>query len=254
MDVSVIIPTRGQRPALLNQAIRSVSAQELRPRELIVVVDGGEEACERIRRDVAGAGLAVHVFVPTGATAGVSAARNLGAAMATGAMLAFLDDDDLWAPGHLSAFSDCTFDVGLSAFLKLRDDGTVVPEKTPPARLHPRRFLVTNPGMRGSNLVVRRDLFRSVGGFRSSLPALNDLDLGIRLSETQGLRYRRVRDRLVIFRSHRQARLTTADSESIQSGVREFWRLHRERMDAVDRERFIDRARSLWRIDIREDP
>lgn len=254
MDVSAIIPTQGQRPALLNQAIQSVSAQELRPRELIVVVDGGEEVCERVRRDVAGAGLTVHVFVPTGAPAGVSAARNLGAEMASAAVLAFLDDDDLWTPGHLSAFSGSAFDVGLSAFLKLRDDGMLVPEKTPPARLHPRRFLVANPGLRGSNLVVRRDLFRSVSGFRPSLPALNDLDLGIRLSEVPELRYRRVRDRLVIFRAHRQARLTTADSDSIQMGVREFWRLHRGRMDAEDRERFIGRARSLWRIDIREDP
>lgn len=254
MDVSVVIPTQGQRPALLRQAIQSVSAQELRPRELIVVVDGDDDVCERVRRDVAGAGLSACVIVSTGAAAGVCTARNLGAAIASGAVLAFLDDDDLWAPGHLSAFGDGTFDVGLSAFLKLREDGTLVPEKTPPARLHPRRFLVTNPGMRGSNLVVRRDLFRSVSGFRPSLPALNDLDFGIRLSEVPALRYRRVRDRLVIFRSHRQARLTTADSESVQTGVREFWRLHRERMDAVDRERFITRASTLWRIEIREDP
>ena len=169
-------------------------------------------------------------------------------------MLAFLDDDDLWTPGHLAAFSGCTFDVGLSAFLKLREDGTLIPEKTPPARLHPRRFLVTNPGMRGSNLVVRRNIFLSIGGFRPSLPALNDLDFGIRLAEVPALQYRRVCDRLVIFRAHRQARLTMAESDSIRVGVREFWRLHGRRMNAAERRRFIARASALWRINVQEDP
>ncbi len=252
MDVSVVIPTRGRRAAFLNQAIRSVWGQELRPRELIVAVDGDEEDCERVRRDVAAAELAVHAFVSTGRPVGVSATRNFGAETAGASVLAFLDDDDLWTPGHLAAFSGCTFDVGLSAFLKLRDDGTLIPEKTPPARLHPRRFLVANPGMRGSNLVVRRDLFRSIGGFRPSLPALNDLDLGIRLAEVPALRYRRIRDRLVIFSAHRQDRLTTAESDAIRVGVREFWKLHGERMDAEERQRFVARAWSLWRINVQE--
>ena len=37
---------------------------------------------------------------------GVSAARNLGLVHVTAPWVAFLDDDDVWAPSHLSAMLD----------------------------------------------------------------------------------------------------------------------------------------------------
>lgn len=248
MDVSAIIPTSGHRPRYLNEAISSVWAQKFRPRELIVVVDGTSSDLARVQREIVSAGTPQPVLISTGAPVGVSVARNLGAEAASHEMLAYLDDDDLWRQEHLQAFHGFEIDIGLSAFLKLRSDGTLVPEKTPPAHLHPRRFLVSNPGLRGSNLVIRRAVLRRIQGFRSSLRALNDLDLGIRLSEIPGLRYRRVSERLVVFRAHDQRRLTTAYSESIDQGVREFWRLYRSRMTDEERLRFVDRAYLLWRI------
>ncbi len=251
MDVSVIIPTRGLREQFLNDAIESVRMQRTQPRELIVIVDGDEVALQRARKAIGAARLRVDIFGCTGVVggAGVSTARNLGAEYSSTEKLAFLDDDDRWLPEFLMAFDNKSFDLGLAAFMKEREDGTCVPEKSPPACLHPRRFLVTNPGLRGSNVVIRREIFQSIGGFRTSLRALTDLDFGIRLSGIQGLRYRPIRKRLVIFRSHSQARITRPDSVEILQGVFEFWRLYHPIMSEIERERFRERALAIWRID-----
>lgn len=90
--ISVIIPTRN-RGAFLQEAIGSVLAQTVPPREVIVVDDGstGETAAWSgdSRRGVR---------CLRQEAAGPAAARNLGLREATGDFIAFLDDDDLWPP------------------------------------------------------------------------------------------------------------------------------------------------------------
>lgn len=93
--VSAIIPTRN-RAALLAKALASVRALEGPDLaiEIIVVDNGSTDATADVAR-AAGAVL-VHA-----AERGASAARNAGIRAATGAYIAFLDDDDAWLPGHL---------------------------------------------------------------------------------------------------------------------------------------------------------
>jgi len=94
VPVSVVIPTR-DRPAGLARAVHSALEQTLRPLEVIVVIDGEcrgqlpEHHRVRVARRAA-----------TGGDAG--AARNQGATMARGELIAFLDDDDVWYPEKLA--------------------------------------------------------------------------------------------------------------------------------------------------------
>ncbi len=90
-QVSVIIPTLGR--ASLPAAVASAQAQGV-PVEVIVVDDSGE----MITAESMPAGV---VLVHTGGREGAAAARNLGMQTATGEVIAFLDDDDTWRPGHL---------------------------------------------------------------------------------------------------------------------------------------------------------
>ena len=92
---SVIIPVYNSA-ASLAKAVESVLAQTWSPYEVIVVDDGSSDNSLELAR-----GFGAPVRVITQANAGVSAARNRGAEMATGDWLAFLDADDWYYPERL---------------------------------------------------------------------------------------------------------------------------------------------------------
>lgn len=95
--VSVVIPTFG-RPGLLRRAVDSVLAQTLKSFELIIVVDGGDEASSRSIKALDDPRLSI---TGTSSKAGPGGARNFGAARCKGRWVAFLDDDDEWHPEKL---------------------------------------------------------------------------------------------------------------------------------------------------------
>lgn len=85
--VSVIIPTH-DRPALLRDAIVSLERQTVRPDEVVVVDDGSPTPVA--------VDSTLDVRVVRTANAGAAAARNLGVSAASGELLFFLDDDDVF--------------------------------------------------------------------------------------------------------------------------------------------------------------
>jgi glycosyltransferase involved in cell wall biosynthesis len=248
MDVSVIIPTTGQRSDMLLRAVSSVLEQTRSCTQVVVVVDGSLNAAQSVRDALPPVVEVVHTHGET--PLGVSAARNLGAQEARSSLLAFLDDDDWWLPEHLerNAHSDATLSLG--SFLKLNRAGELQAEKRPPATLHPRHFLVCNPGLRGSNLLVSRDFYLEMGGFSVDLPVLNDLDFGIRAAAQGALTYRRDLTPTVVFNNHTGPRLTYGPN--VTAGVQLFWARHQHRMTQLDRDRFKERAYTMWGLTIQE--
>jgi glycosyltransferase involved in cell wall biosynthesis len=88
--VSCVIPVHnGAR--FLGETLENVLAQTLPPAEVIVVDDGSTDATANVAKSF-GAKID-YVFQ---SNAGAAAARNRGAARATGELLAFQDADDLW--------------------------------------------------------------------------------------------------------------------------------------------------------------
>ncbi|MBZ0069291.1 MAG: glycosyltransferase family 2 protein [Thiobacillus sp.] len=92
---SVIIPAFNAA-ATLARAIESVRTQSWPAHEIIVVDDGSQDATAEIARQFGG-----NVRLIRQANAGVSVARNAGAAVATGDWLAFLDADDWYRPDRI---------------------------------------------------------------------------------------------------------------------------------------------------------
>lgn len=91
--ISVVLPTHN-RPELLAEAVASISAQAYDDWELIVVDDASSPPAhlpEGIRARV----------IRSESSRGGAESKNRGASMATGDLLAFLDDDDLYAPTYL---------------------------------------------------------------------------------------------------------------------------------------------------------
>ena len=100
--VTVVIPTRN-RPLMVVAAVRSALAQTHAPHEVIVVIDGPDEAGTEQRLRVLSE-RCVRVLA-LGENVGGGEARNLGVRAATGKWIAFLDDDALWLPGTLAALA-----------------------------------------------------------------------------------------------------------------------------------------------------
>jgi len=93
--VSVIIPTY-RRPGMLREAVESVLSQSFSDYELIVVDDGSGDETSAVLERYSGR---LKYFVKK--NGGVASARNFGLRVASGDLVAWLDDDDLFLPGKL---------------------------------------------------------------------------------------------------------------------------------------------------------
>src|SRR6185369_4754962 len=89
----------------IEEAIASVFAQTYPHWELLLVDDGSTDGGTAIARGYAARhpDRVRYLEHPGHANRGMSASRNLGIAAARGAYVAFLDADDTWLPGKLTA-------------------------------------------------------------------------------------------------------------------------------------------------------
>ncbi|WP_219500363.1 glycosyltransferase family 2 protein [Nonomuraea ceibae] len=94
--VGVVVPTRGDRPGLLREAVLAALAQD-HPVDVVVVADGVPP--ETVRRQVP----AQARVIGNRLSPGLPGARNTGIAACDTELVAFCDDDDLWLPGKLAA-------------------------------------------------------------------------------------------------------------------------------------------------------
>jgi len=102
-DVSLILPTRGERPSLV-AALQSALAQDFPALEIVVVDDA--PAGSRWRQDPACASMLADPrvrVVPFGQGRGCAAAKNAGLRAAGGRWVCYLDDDNEYRPDKISA-------------------------------------------------------------------------------------------------------------------------------------------------------
>jgi glycosyltransferase involved in cell wall biosynthesis len=184
VEVSVVVPTRNRR-ALLARTLATIRSQRNVALETIVVDDGSHD--DSLGSDPALADANV-VHVRHEQPQGVSAARNTGIAKARAPWVAFVDDDDLWAPSKLAAQLEALGrepEAGWSSTSALLLDERLrirARQHAPRERLLDRllEYNVIPGGC--SAVVVRTELVRDVGGFDESLRVLADWDLWIRLA------------------------------------------------------------------------
>jgi len=179
-DVSVVIPVyNGAR--YLADAIESVLGQRPRPREVLVVDDGSTDASARVAERFAG------VRCLRERHRGLGAAHNRGVALASGELVAFLDQDDVWQPRklerQLTAYArDDRLEVVfghvrqfVSPELDARSAGRLV---CPPR---------AEPGYLIGAALFRREALAHVGPFREDLVTGNFIDWMARARD-RGLR------------------------------------------------------------------
>ena len=183
-EVTVVIPTQG-RWALLRRTLGGALRQRGVELEVVIVDDGSsDETAERLAElgDSRVRPLRHEV------SRHVAAARNAGIAAASGEWIAFLDDDDLWAPDKLRAQLAATAaqqaDFAWCSGLVVDASCSVLetwPARGPDEIL---RLLLRGNWMPAgaSNVVARTDLVRELGAFDEELRHFADWDLWIRLA------------------------------------------------------------------------
>ena len=96
--VTIIIPVFNVYP-YLSEAIDSVLQQTYDNLEILIIDDGSTDGSEFLCDEYARRDSRIHVVHQE--NKGLSAARNIGLDMATGAMIAFLDSDDAYHPEYI---------------------------------------------------------------------------------------------------------------------------------------------------------
>ena len=191
--ISVIVPVYNGA-AFLRQAIDSILAQRWPCLEIIVVDDGSSDDIE-----AAVAALPVDVRFFRQDNAGPAAARNRGIRDASGDFIAFLDVDDLWPENNLAVLADALVrDPELQvvrghAQMLVREAGSERFEY----RGNPRESF---PYYIGSGL-YRREVFRRVGLFDTSMRMAEDTDWFTRLHES-ALKSERLAEVTLLVRRH----------------------------------------------------
>ncbi len=201
--VSVVIPAYNYAH-FLPTAIDSALAQDHPNIEIIVVDDGSTDNTPEVA-----AGYGDRIRCIHQPNAGLSAARNTGIKAASHPFVAFLDADDEWLPGSISAVmrefeahgKELGAVAGQSIFMD--HEGVIVPFKSRVRDL-PRGIefadILLKTRFSPSSVVARRSVFDDCGMFDTTMRSSEDRDMWLRIAAK--FKFVQLRERLLYVRNH----------------------------------------------------
>ncbi len=189
MKYSFIIPVFN-RPDEVDELLESMTSQEVKDFEVVVVEDGSQRDCKAVCDKYADR-LDIHYFMKKNSGPGPS--RNYGAERAKGEYLIVLDSDVVLPPGYLKAVDDELRHNPADAFGG-PDAAHESFTDTQKAISYSMTSFFTTGGIRGGkkkmdkfyprsfNMGIRRDLYLRLGGF-AKMRFGEDIDFSYRICE-----------------------------------------------------------------------
>ena len=202
-SVSIVLPTR-DRPARLREALERVARQTHPELELVLVRDGGAPLSAEVIGLLDRLEFPARVLDHDDPPEGLAASRDRGIRASRADSIAFLDDDDLWEPGHVARLSaaldrDPGVDVAYT-------DAWVLNEESGGRRTLAQDFelevFMRDSFIPPSAILARRSSFDRFGLFDTEIPYSEDWDWLLRVALGQG-RIQRVPGASVTIRIHK---------------------------------------------------
>ncbi|SHG57557.1 Serine acetyltransferase [Chryseolinea serpens] len=171
---SIVIPTYN-RADQLPVAIASVREQPFEDFEIVVVDDGSADNTRTVVESIGDARIRYHYQT----NAGVTMARNAGAALARAPYLIFLDSDDRFTRGYLTklhqGFTSGTFRMAFG-FAKYYDPSGNLVRNHVPAKDNNKLY----PPLTGA-YAIDRELYLAMGGYDSQMAFSENTEFFLRL-------------------------------------------------------------------------
>ena len=194
--ISAIMPIKGGG-AFLRSALASIARQTVPVAELLVIDDGMDPSTHAII--AASAPPAAKTVVLPGPRSGPASARNCGLRAAQGALIAFLDDDDVWPDDKLErqcrylAEHPDVLAVGgrIYWFHDWDEAGTPCPTAEDKSIIH------VNLGA----ILARRTAFDRLGLFDEEFLYSEDVDFFLRMVDS-GWPFALIDDNMLYYRRH----------------------------------------------------
>ncbi len=190
--VTVIVPAYN-RLHLLHDAIDSIFRQLFRQYRVVVVDDGSTDGTEEYARRLEGEDKVRYLRLEHSGRPG--RVRNAGARLADGEYLAFLDSDDLWAPEKLArqiAFFQAYPDLRICHTREIWKRGERIVSQA--GQRHKRSGFIFADSLKKciigpSTVMMQRELFEQLGGFREDLEIAEDYELWLRVTASYPVGY-----------------------------------------------------------------
>jgi len=249
--ISAVVRTRN-RPELLGEALASLAAGRVLPREVVVVNDGGtpvESVLARFEQTLA------IVPVTLASSQGRVYAANAGAQRVTSSHFFFLDDDDIVMPDHVETLGRALFEGpepvvysdAVTAIYRRSQSGE--PWRCERRVLEYSRDFDANL-LRFFNYIpihtaaIPVDSWRSLGGFNGELDLSEDWDFLIRLAGLVRFRHvRRVTCEYRVFEGAGAPAHQAPGSEGFRAARRQIYERHLRPFDGEVIGEMVDRLR-----------
>ncbi|MBK4715234.1 MULTISPECIES: glycosyltransferase family 2 protein [Tenebrionibacter/Tenebrionicola group] len=189
--IDVVIPSY-ERLELLVSAVKSVLLQTIPVKTIFVIDDNSSFTEVELRAHLTSVGLddSKVLFYRNEKNQGACFSRNRGINLSSAKFVAFLDDDDTWQENHLETLMNQFIEVPEAVLAysgkniinysknKIRRSLNIIPKND-----QFNAMLGCNYPGSTSSVLVDREAIISIGGFDSSLPAIQDYDMYLRLAK-----------------------------------------------------------------------
>lgn len=189
--VSVVITTYKRETAIVQQAIDSVVNQTYSPIEVLLIDDNGKNSEYGLELKKLCSNYSNVNYLPNEQNSGAQVSRNNGILHSKGKFVAFLDDDDIWRNDKIEVqiklFSDESIGMvycdGYSFFdSDLSKTGVFREASIFSTPISHKLELFNDYIGSTSQAVVRRSCFEKIGMFDCEMPARQDYEMWLRIS------------------------------------------------------------------------